>query len=566
LPRFVEVLRGRLIVSCQPVKDGPLDRPEFVVAFSLAALHGGAAGMRIESARNVRAVRAATEAPIIGLAKRQVPPSLVFITPEIEDVRTLADCGADIIAFDATLRPRPVSIRELVSAIHATGKLAMADIATPDDARAAADAGVDLMGTTLSGYLGGPVPSYPDTELVSRCADLGIPVLAEGRYRTPDQARLAIEAGAYAVVVGSAITRPEHVTAWFVDAMSAAGHAGSSSKPILAVDLGGTKTLVALVVGCEILESRRIATQKARGPEAWLDAIAEAASDWRGRFTTAAIAVTGAVKSGRWWSLNPAVLPIPPGFPLVEELSYRLDAIVTAMNDAQAAAWGEYRLGAGKDRDMVFLTISTGIGGGIVLGGRLITGRGGLSGHIGQMKVCVDGGYRRFEDVASAGALEREATARGHQAEGHEIVRAADAGEIWAEEIIENSADRLAVALGSIQMAIDPDCFILGGGLGLATGYLDRVRRRLTSIDEIMRPELRPAALGAYAGLLGVADLARSRQFTSQDRAGTVHYGQSAARLRRLATGAALADPVGRVAKSGSRRRIWSQTGDSSAP
>ena len=92
-------------------------------------------------------------------------------------------------------------------------------------------------------------------------------------------------------------------------------------------------------------------------------------------FETAAVAVTGAVKGGRWSSLNPGVLAIPRDFPLVEELSHRLGVNVIAMNDAQAAAWGEFRLGAGKDRDMVFLTISTGIGGGIVMGGRLITGR-----------------------------------------------------------------------------------------------------------------------------------------------------------------------------------------------
>ena len=261
----------------------------------------------------------------------------------------------------------------------------MADIATYHDARAAVDAGVDIVGTTLSGYTGGLAPPEPDLDLVSRCAGLGVPVLAEGRYRTPDQARLAIEAGAHAVVVGSAITRPEHITTWFVEATKNARQTQQSTLPVLAVDIGGTKTLVALVAGDQILESRRIVTEKARGPGAWLDAVAEAASDWRGEFETAAVAVTGAVKEGRWSSLNPGVLAIPRDFPLVEELSHRLGVNVIAMNDAQAAAWGEFRLGAGKDRDMVFLTISTGIGGGIVMGGRLITGRTGLSGHIGQM-------------------------------------------------------------------------------------------------------------------------------------------------------------------------------------
>ena len=167
---------------------------------------------------------------------------------------------------------------------------------------------------------------------------------------------------------------------------------------------------------------------------------------------------------------------------------------------------------------MVFLTISTGIGGGIVLGGRLITGRDGLSGHFGQMLIAVDDGYQRLEDAASAGALERQAAELGHAVDGSAIVGAAAAGEAWAHDVVAASADRLAVALCSIQMAIDPDCFVIGGGLGLAPFYLDCVRRRLASVDERMRPQLRPAALGANAGLLGVADLARSQQLTWEER------------------------------------------------
>ena len=133
----IEDLRGRVIVSCQPVKDGPLDRADFVAGLALAALEGGAAGLRIESLRNVRAVRAATGAPIIGLVKRPLPSSPVFITPEIADAVALADSGADIVAFDATLRERPVPVRDIIAAIHAQGRYAMADISTYDDARAA---------------------------------------------------------------------------------------------------------------------------------------------------------------------------------------------------------------------------------------------------------------------------------------------------------------------------------------------------------------------------------------------------------------------------------------------
>ncbi|WP_245196659.1 putative N-acetylmannosamine-6-phosphate 2-epimerase [Labrys sp. LIt4] len=208
-----------LIVSCQPVIGGAMDRTEIVVGFALAAAAGGAAALRIEGLANVRAVRAATSLPVIGLVKRAEANTPVFITPLLQDVADLADAGADIIAFDATQRVRPVSVPALIAAIHAAGRQSMADCADLADAVAAAEAGASVIGTTLSGYVGGPVPEEPDIGLVRQVAVLGRPVFAEGRYRTLAQVQAARQAGADAVVVGSAITRPEHITSWFVEAV-----------------------------------------------------------------------------------------------------------------------------------------------------------------------------------------------------------------------------------------------------------------------------------------------------------------------------------------------------------
>lgn len=216
----IEALKGRLVVSCQPVTGGPLDRPDIVAAFALAAEAGGASGLRIEGLANLRAVRAVTKLPIIGLIKRIDPTTPIIITATLADVEGLAEAGADVIAFDATTRDRPVPVAELNRAAHAAGKLSMADCATLADARQAIEAGCDVIGTTLSGYTGGPVPDDPDIELVRECARLGAPVFAEGRYKTVAEVRAARAAGAHAVVVGSAITRPEHVTSWFVEAVS----------------------------------------------------------------------------------------------------------------------------------------------------------------------------------------------------------------------------------------------------------------------------------------------------------------------------------------------------------
>jgi len=217
---LIERLRGSLIVSCQPVVGGPLDRPDIVVGFALAALESGAAAVRIEGIANVAAVRAATRAPIIGLIKRDFPGTTVRISATLADIDALATAGADIIAFDATAYPRPVPAADLLARIHHHGRLAMADISTAREADAAARLGADLVGTTLSGYMEGEVPDAPDFPLIRAIAGCGKPVIAEGRIRTPEQARAAIEAGAYAVVVGSAITRPEHITEWFATAVS----------------------------------------------------------------------------------------------------------------------------------------------------------------------------------------------------------------------------------------------------------------------------------------------------------------------------------------------------------
>ncbi|MFK7890989.1 MAG: N-acetylmannosamine-6-phosphate 2-epimerase [Granulosicoccus sp.] len=215
------ILQGRLVVSCQPVSGGPMDRTDIIVAFAEAAILGGAAGLRIEGAGNVAAVLATLDVPVIGLIKHETPEGL-RITPGLDDVQALVEAGAHVIAFDATQRTRKHSIAEMVQTIHAAGRLAMADCSSADDASEAFAAGADILGTTLSGYTGDTVPEGPDLSLIETLRMHGVPVFAEGRYNSPELARGAIVQGAWAVVVGSAITRAEHVTGWFADAIARA--------------------------------------------------------------------------------------------------------------------------------------------------------------------------------------------------------------------------------------------------------------------------------------------------------------------------------------------------------
>lgn len=217
-------LQGQLVVSVQPVDGGPLDHDDTVVRMAQAALIGGAAALRIEGASRLAAVRAAVAAPLIGIVKHDLPDSPVRITPWPSDVQALLAAGADVIAVDATRRVRPAALAELLQAIHAGGALAMADASNLADALAARALGFDIIGTTLAGYTGGPVPDEPDLALVQQLADAGCWVMAEGRYDTPQRAMAALAAGAQAVTVGSALTRLELATQRFVSAIEHRSH------------------------------------------------------------------------------------------------------------------------------------------------------------------------------------------------------------------------------------------------------------------------------------------------------------------------------------------------------
>lgn len=210
---------GGLIVSCQPVPGSPMDRPEIVAAMAQAAEQADAVAVRIEGIANLRAARPLLTVPVIGIIKRDLPDSPVRITPFLEDVDALVEAGADIIAFDGTDRVRPITREAIVARIHHHQRLAMADCASLEDGRYCQRLGAELIGSTLSGYLTPDTPNDPDLALVRALSDAGCRVIAEGRYNLPALAALAMQHGAWAVTVGSAITRLEHICQWFNDAM-----------------------------------------------------------------------------------------------------------------------------------------------------------------------------------------------------------------------------------------------------------------------------------------------------------------------------------------------------------
>ncbi|WP_439500903.1 ROK family protein [Aminobacter ciceronei] len=278
------------------------------------------------------------------------------------------------------------------------------------------------------------------------------------------------------------------------------------AEAVLALDIGGTKMLAALVREDTVVETHKMPTPRSGDPEQWLTALFDAISGWKGRYDTVGVAVSGIIDDGCWSPLNRKTLDIPDGFPLVATVK-RLagtDAVLAA-NDAQAAAWGEFSCGAGQGEDLVFLTISTGIGGGIVVNGRLL---GGLSGHFGLLR-SLDENAGVLEDHVSGNWMAAQAAPRQAGATAREVFEAAAAGQAWAQDIIKASVRQTALLCRNIQLTLDPARIVIGGGIGLAPGYLESVRQALGSLPPRLTPQLHAAALGESAGVVGIADLAK---------------------------------------------------------
>ena len=212
-------IKKSLVASCQPIPNGPLDTPNFVLASARASLIGGAKALRIEGFKNLKIIKKNIKIPVIGIKKRISEKYPIIITPLISDVDKLANLGADIIAFDSTNRKRPYSIKQIISQIHFYKKLAMADCSNEKDAIIALDKGADIIATTLSGYTNNKkTPIKPDLKLLKLFIKIfNVPVIAEGRFNNKFFFKKALDIGAHAVVVGTALNRIELITKSFLD-------------------------------------------------------------------------------------------------------------------------------------------------------------------------------------------------------------------------------------------------------------------------------------------------------------------------------------------------------------
>jgi len=521
-------LKHKLVVSCQAAHGDPLDSTDTIRRIALAAVKAGASGLRINGQEHIAAVREVCSVPIIGL-KKQYKEGRLRITPDFAAARALAQAGADIIAVDCTADAWPGAEpwRVIIERIHGElGLPVMADIATLDEALDAEQSGADLVGTTLQGYTERTRHSRGFDwqllkELIERCR---CPIIAEGHIDIPEDARRAIDSGAYAVVVGSAITRPGNITKRFLSEIGQ----GSSALPVIGIDLGGTSVKGAIVdVTGELMGWIAEPTALQNGRESILasltlvlEGLLREANTKQLSLGGIGIASAGAIEHSTG-SIFAATDNLPgwAGFELKAYIEKRFGLSVHVENDAHAAALSELHFGAGRDlSSFVMLTIGTGVGGGVVIGRKLVRGNHGFAGTFGHQTIAQDGkpcncGRRGCLEayVSSLALQEAYSNARGitELRPVSEIASAALAHDRDAESAYASLVEPLAQGVANILNILDPEAILLSGGVVAGQAmFLDQVRGR---VEELLHfgakrsPRIAFASAGYVAGVQGAA-------------------------------------------------------------
>lgn len=283
----------------------------------------------------------------------------------------------------------------------------------------------------------------------------------------------------------------------------------------IAVDFGGTKTAAARIVGGKISEKIQIETDVGATPQNHVKSIVRLVDGLNPGATSAiGVAVSGRVDSlGRWSTMNNETFNGFDSYPLLEELRSAIVRRVVVMNDAVAAAWGEYNHLAAQERpgSLLYITVSTGVGGGLILNGRPFVSKQGLAGHFGFMTsrmgadVCGSGRTATIESVASGSAIGRYGSITdGSQMTGKDVYDLHVGGDRNATSIVERSAKAIAIAIADVRALLDIQVVSIGGSVGLANGYIDLVRCFLADEPPLFAVDVLPAKLGSESALFGV--------------------------------------------------------------
>ena len=535
----VEQLRQKLVISCQASPGDPMEDTGTLRRVAQSVVMGGAEALRLNSAADIRAIRQDTQLPIIGIQKAYEGGAL-RITPDFAAAKALAQAGASVIALDCTDRTHTFGEpwREIVHRVQSELHLpVMADIATLREGIAAAEAGVEMIGTTLNGYTADTAGVHAfDWVLLHDLVRLtGKAIVAEGHIATPNDAARAIEEGAWCVVVGSAVTRPGVITSSYRAAFDRARRTpGAPVKHVVALDVGGTTVKSAIVNerGESSLHGRtptmaaegRVAIERSmhaaiedRLREARVDGIAPVAIG---------IASAGAIDAaaGRVFAATDN-LPGWAGFDIRQSVQSLFGLPVFVENDAHAAALAELHYGAGRGvQNFVAVTLGTGVGGGVVIGGKLQRGKYGFAGTVGHQTIRFDGrpcncGRRGcLEAYVSAASLVHEYTqlmpdnpaiGTGLTNEAIYIGEQAAQAEPAALQAYGTLAAYLAEGMANIFNLFDPDRVILSGGLLDPVPHFEQDLQAMTEgllhFGKQRPPMIFRAQAGHTAGLLGAA-------------------------------------------------------------
>lgn len=249
---------------------------------------------------------------------------------------------------------------------------------------------------------------------------------------------------------------------------------------ILAIDIGGTKISAALISqDNQLTQHTQITTPASASPTQLYEALAAITTPLKAHADGVAVASTGIICDGVLTALNPDNLGGLKNFPLKKILSALTDLPCWLLNDAQAAAWAEYDYRHENISDMAFVTVSTGVGGGLIQQGQLQAGKRGIAGHLGHTiadphgPLCGCGRYGCVEAIASGRAIASQAVNELAGKDAKAIFAAYHQGSLQAKTIIENSANTIANLVADIKATIDADCVVLGGSIGLANGYIE---------------------------------------------------------------------------------------------
>ena len=521
-------LEGKLIVSCQADKGdafyGLMDR------YALAALAGGAGGIRANGPADIAAIKKVVDLPIIGIQKELHPDGRILITPTFEGAQALVEAGASMVALDCTKRGQKYGALERLQKIKTDLRIpVLADIATIEEAEEAVQAGADFVLSTMRGYT-------DDTQHATRFDPgfirelvrvVNVPVIAEGRIDNPEFAAEAMRAGAYCVVVGTAITRPHSVVRTFVDAIQREFVSQKQVRWTLGIDMGGTNTKFGLVSNCgELLWEDTLPTPAHSGRDGLLEHLKQVAitSLERAKRSHHHVSAIGIATAG--W-VNPATgavvyatenLPGWTGTQISGVIREATGKPVFIENDANALAVGEKVFGVARNfQDFVCITLGTGVGGGCYVGGRLNHGAHCFANAFGHMSIepqglpCSCGKRGCLEMYTNTAALLRSADSQYPDA--RLLIQAANEGETIAVSALQNFAQYLAKGCSLLIQLLDPEALILAGGLAennpLLLSYLASELAELVPVWEQRNLQLLTSSAGYHAGVLGAAALER---------------------------------------------------------